>query len=237
MPRCSTCALLFREPWLDFVHCVGGAQRAESFHHAAVIGDGPNPLDFLQSVYCFGEEPQFVRQLGTELAASVAPIHELFAEDHDCRFHQLASGHVSREDTILRYQQMRAAMNAPQPTVVSVVNNSGIVNVQSVLRDVQQTISGAPSLSEDMRKQLQAMMERLMMELAKTPATHAEQAEVAAEQAKEIATELQRSKPRDAALKIKGSGLVEAAYALKQVVPAAIGIAKQIAEFIANPAG
>ena len=120
---------------------------------------------------------------------------------------------------------------------ISIVNNSGLVNVQGVLENVTQSIQSAPSLSGPKREELAGLFDQLKAELLRTPTSHSEHAEVLAEQAKDISEELKRPQPRDSMLRIKGSGLVEAAKALGSVLPAAMAIAKQIAEFIANPAG
>ena len=127
-------------------------------------------------------------------------------------------------------------MNTP-PSQINIVGNQGIVNINSTLTGVLQTIRNVPSVAGDKREHLLALFEQLKLALNQTPASYNEQAEIVADQAKDISEELKRSKPREAALKIKGSSLVEAAKALSSVVPTAIEVAKQIAEFITNLSG
>lgn len=138
------------------------------------------------------------------------------------------------------YESLLQPEQEQEPNVVNninIVNNSGLVNVQGVLENVTQSIQSAPSLSGPKREELVGLFDQLKAELARTPASHSEHAEVLADQAKEISEELKRPQPRESMLKIKGLGLVEAAKALGSVLPTVMAIAEQIAKFVANPAG
>ena len=115
---------------------------------------------------------------------------------------------------------------------ITITNNSGIINLQSTLSEVTQSISLADSLAPEAKERLTAMFSVFTKQLEGAPHDSAEAAEVAAEQAKELAEELSKPKPRKAVLQIKGSGLIEAAKALSEVVPIALATAKQIVEFI-----
>ncbi|TCO79632.1 hypothetical protein EV699_11816 [Plasticicumulans lactativorans] len=111
----------------------------------------------------------------------------------------------------------------------------GPVNVLSSLDGVIQAVRNAPSLSNDGKDRLAALIEELKSSLANAPDAHAEDATVVSEQAQSIADELSKPAPRPSALKIKASGLIEAAKAMEVVVPAALTVAKKIAAFVANP--
>ena len=119
---------------------------------------------------------------------------------------------------------------------ITITNNSGIINLQSTLTAVTQSIAGAPSLDSSTKDRLNELFAQFTKQLEAAPAEKAEAAEVAAEQAKELAEELAKPKPRDSVLRIKGTGLIEAAKALATVVPIAVTTAKQIVEFIAAAA-
>ena len=125
------------------------------------------------------------------------------------------------------------------PTVthynITIKDVVGPVNVLSSLDGVVQTVKNSPSLSSDSKEKLASLLEELKASLADAPATHAEDAAVVSEQAQAIADELSRSSPRAPALKVKASGLVEAAKAMATVVPTAIDIARKIATFVVNP--
>jgi hypothetical protein len=111
----------------------------------------------------------------------------------------------------------------------------GPVNVLSSLDHVVQTVRNLTSMSEPKKEQLAALIEELKASLAIAPATHAEDATVVTEQAQAIAEELGKPAPRSSALKIKASGLIEAAKAMASVVPTAIEIARKIAAFVVDP--
>lgn len=119
---------------------------------------------------------------------------------------------------------------------ISIKDVVGPVNVLSKLEDVRQEVINAPALAAGSKEALAGLLAELKKALGSAPAEHAADAELIAEQAEAVVSEFKRTEPRAAALKIKGSGLVEAASALKTVVPAAIEIARKIAEFVANPA-
>lgn len=113
----------------------------------------------------------------------------------------------------------------------------GPVNVLSRLEHVVQAVSNSPSLSPQARDSLTVLFKELKDCLESSPAKQSEGAELVSEQAEEMAKELQRPAPRKEALKLKASGLIEAAKALKAVIPTAVEIAQKIADFVTNPLG
>lgn len=110
----------------------------------------------------------------------------------------------------------------------------GPVNVLSSLDKVIQKVQNAPSLASDKKEIISSLIEELKLALASAPASEAEAASLVTEQAQSIADELSKDSPRPAALKIKASGLIEAAKALSIVVPKAIEVAGKIAAFVAG---
>jgi len=111
----------------------------------------------------------------------------------------------------------------------------GPVNVLSSLDGVIQTVKNSPSLSDSGKDQLAALIEELKSSLSNAPTTHAEDATVVSEQAQSIADEFGKPSPRSSALRIKASGLIEAAKAMAAVVPTAVDVAQRIAAFVVNP--
>lgn len=118
---------------------------------------------------------------------------------------------------------------------VNISNVTGPVNVLSHLNNAVQTVQTTDAMSQANKDKIVSMLEELRIALVNTPPAQSADAEVVAEQASALAEEFSKSKPRQSALKIKASGLIEAANALKSVVPTAIDIAKRIAAFVANP--
>jgi hypothetical protein len=64
-------------------------------------------------VYCYGQQHQFARLLGSELDVNCVEFYEMFVEEHDCQFHQTSSGHINLQQSIALYEQRRAAMLTP----------------------------------------------------------------------------------------------------------------------------
>jgi hypothetical protein len=114
------------------------------------------------------------------------------------------------------------------------VGGSAIINIDSVLNNVTQTIEAARGLNDAQKSQLEALVSSFKTELQAVEATHAEEA-------KEITTALEKAvgnaaKPdaerKKSILEVSAKGLKEAAELVKDVAPAVIMIAGQIAKFI-----
>lgn len=153
---------------------------------------------------------------------------------------------TSRMQTLAQYHLALASlepfigkesMSSPANiTNITIAHNSGIINLQSILTETTQSISRADSLDPESRERLTALFCEFTKQLETTPPEKSEEAEIAAEQAKDLAVELARPKPRASVLRIKGSGLIEAAKALATVVPIALTTAKHIVEFVSAAA-
>ncbi|CAD6514103.1 hypothetical protein LMG28727_00839 [Paraburkholderia kirstenboschensis] len=118
---------------------------------------------------------------------------------------------------------------------LNISNVTGPVNILSHLNHAVQAVQTADGMKEGSKEKIVSLLEELRVALAGAPAAQLSDAELVAEQASDLAEEFSRQKPRQSALNIKASGLVEAANSLKSVVPTAIAIAKQIAASIDNP--
>jgi len=234
MSRCTTCALLFKEPFAQFEARSGGIDEADAYHYVAYFDPTQNVFPFI-AAYCYGQEPQFERQASATFDVKSIPIYDLIGEEHDCKFYQLAMGHLSRDDTIEIFHRQKVQMSAPAPNV-QIIQNSGILNINSTLSNVTQSLRQNKGLDEAKRDELLKLFEELKEVLGDTPPTHVESAEIIADQAAEISKELERTPPRGEMLRIKGEGLIEATKALVYVIPAAISIAQKIAEFVSGPA-
>lgn len=118
---------------------------------------------------------------------------------------------------------------------INISNVVGPVNVQSSLDGAIQSISNAPALSQGVRDDMAGLLVELRNCLACAPAARKEDVELVGEQAEAIAEELKKPAPRSQALRLKASGLIEAAKALREVVPATIDVAQKIAKFVSDP--
>ena len=128
------------------------------------------------------------------------------------------------------YQQEKAVSNT-----YNISHNVGPINIDSQLSHVVQTVNNSTALSSLSKESLSKMFEDLKSSLSSVPPNHKDDAERIADHAQAISKEVSRQKPSKSLLKISGKGLIEAANALKEVAPAAIGIAQQIAAFLSQP--
>lgn len=118
---------------------------------------------------------------------------------------------------------------------IKISNVVGPVNVQSSLDGAIQSVRSAPALSPATRDEMATLLRELKDCLATAPPDRKEEAELVREQAEAVADELKKPAPRAGALRVKASGLIEAAKVLREVVPVAIEVAQKIAMFVANP--
>jgi predicted HicB family RNase H-like nuclease len=129
MVRCTTCSLLIDEPWDAFVKRVGGPEKAEAYYYSAYFDPRIRDSFPFKAIYCYGQQTQFVRQLGSEFAVKCVAIHEMFGEEHDCRFYQISSGHLNLFQSITLYEQTRIAMSTP-PSMVTQITGGTFIQSQ-----------------------------------------------------------------------------------------------------------
>lgn len=114
------------------------------------------------------------------------------------------------------------------------VGGSAVINIDSTLTNVTQTIGHAPGLDTVQRQQLDGLVAQLTVALTKAKASHPEEC-------REIASALEKaivhaSKPVDERkpnfLQLSAKGLRDAAELLKDIAPDVIATATAVAKFI-----
>jgi hypothetical protein len=114
------------------------------------------------------------------------------------------------------------------------VGGSAIINIDSALSNVTQTIGTAPGLDSAQKSQLEALVQSLKADLAKLKASHADET-------KEITEALEKAvanaaKPplerKQSLLQLSANGLKEAAELVKDVAPSILTTAGLIAKFV-----
>lgn len=124
---------------------------------------------------------------------------------------------------------------------ISFGNVSGsIVNIDSMLEQVNQTVGSASHFDESAKKQITGLVEQLKAELQKVPAEKKEEAEAVAESAKALVEAGAKSQPNKATIQITAEGLKKAAENIAGVMPnvltIAAGIVKTIFQVMGIPA-
>ncbi len=114
------------------------------------------------------------------------------------------------------------------------VGGSAIINIDSVISNVTQTIGSAPGLDSTQKSQLEALVQSLKADLDKLKASHVDET-------KEIAEALEKAvanaaKPpqerKQSLLQLSAKGLKEAAELVKDTAPSILTTAGLIAKFI-----
>ena len=111
------------------------------------------------------------------------------------------------------------------------------INLKSTLHNVHQTAGMIPDTSEDERKQLQNLIERMTAELEKVPAKHKEEVETVAITATALIEQAKSGKKNKTLLKITGEGLKEAATNLAPILPALLPIVTQMITTVTKMSG
>lgn len=111
------------------------------------------------------------------------------------------------------------------------------VNLKSTLRNVHQTAGQIPDASEDERKQLQNLIERLTAELEKVPPAQKEEVEAVAITATALIEQAKGGKKNKTLLKITGEGLKNAATNLAPILPALLPIVTQMIATVTKLSG
>ena len=114
------------------------------------------------------------------------------------------------------------------------VGGSAIINIDSVLKGVTQTIGGAPGLDKEQKTELEGLVNSLKSDLEAVKPNHVDEVkEIAAALEKAVAN---ASKPpqerKKSILELSAKGLKDAAETVKDVAPAILTTAGLIAKFI-----
>jgi hypothetical protein len=111
-----------------------------------------------------------------------------------------------------------------------------IVNIESTLRDTQQTIEALPA-PDDARAELIRLVGQLERALRAAPPGWEEEAAEVADLTQALVDAAGAEKPKKPAIRALGEGLKEAAEALRDDLPAVVEIAARIAAAVASLPG
>lgn len=116
------------------------------------------------------------------------------------------------------------------------VGGSAVINIDSTLQNVNQTIGVAPGLDSMQKSQLEALVQTLKADLEKLSSSHADETSEIAAALKKAVTNA--SKPpgerKQSVLQLSVNGLIEAASLVKDVAPAVLSTARMIGRFISD---
>jgi len=122
--------------------------------------------------------------------------------------------------------------NMTQDNRIYHIGNHTIVNIDSTLNNVNQTITAANDMDETTKQQLKELVEQLNVELKKTPENNAGDAEAVADAAKALVDAGTKPNPNKSTIQITADGLKKAAQNIASVMPAVLTIATGIVRTI-----
>jgi ElaB/YqjD/DUF883 family membrane-anchored ribosome-binding protein len=113
----------------------------------------------------------------------------------------------------------------------------GILNIESTLSNVTQSVGNIPNIDQSTRDELKQLMEQLNTVLQKISAEKIEDAEAVADTAKDLVENISKDKPNKAKIQITLAGLKQAAENIAKVVPDVLPIAIQITSVVTKAFG
>ena len=112
-----------------------------------------------------------------------------------------------------------------------------IINIKSILTNVQQSVGEIRTDDQNARKELEKLIGKLSEALQKVPEKSQEHAEAVAETAKALVDTAKAETPNKTMVKITAEGLKQAAQNLAEVMPVVVTIAGNIALTVAKLIG
>lgn len=114
------------------------------------------------------------------------------------------------------------------------VGGSAIINIDSVLSNVTQTIGATPGLDSAQKSQLEGLVQSLRADLDKLAASHTDETKAIAEALEKAVANASKA-PQDrkqGLLQLSAKGLKDAAELVKDVAPTILNTAHLISNFI-----
>jgi pyruvate-formate lyase len=103
-----------------------------------------------------------------------------------------------------------------------------ILNINSTLTNVQQTVGDIKSNDNFTKEELKQLIGQLNQELQNTPPEKSQEAEAVAQTAQTLIEQAKEERPNKTMLSIAGESLKQAAKNLADATPAVVAIASQI---------
>lgn len=117
------------------------------------------------------------------------------------------------------------------PAVINVVSGDfrgAILNIDSTLTDLSQSIGKLPSTEADVKEELQQLINQLKQALEEVPSEKVEEAEAVAQAAESFVEAATKETPNEFTVEITKEGLQKAAQNIALVMPTVLTIATQI---------
>jgi len=131
----------------------------------------------------------------------------------------------------------QATVNEGDTFKISGNFQGAILNINSTLENVVQTVGAMPGADDSARAQLQKLVAELSEALKRLPPDKAEEGEAIASMTRSLVEAASSEKPNKTMIQITGEGLKKAAENISAVMPAVVGIATQIVVAVTRIAG
>jgi hypothetical protein len=152
---------------------------------------------------------------------------------------QIIEDYARQDASIINYGYMEVhKMENRQGNTYNFSNfQAGILNIESTLTNVSQSVGNIPNVDQSSKDELKQLIEQLNAALQKAPAEKIEEAEALADTTKDLVEDISKEKPNKAKLQITLAGLKQAAENIAKVLPDVLPIAIQITSVISKSFG
>jgi hypothetical protein len=120
---------------------------------------------------------------------------------------------------------------------IAINANQSIVNVNSTLNHVTQTIDTSSTLPDEAKDELHELVQQLQKELSKISESMTDEAQALAELTDQLVAEASTPKPNRFKIQITREGMIKAAETVSQIGTRVLPLAVQIADIIQRHSG
>ena len=115
---------------------------------------------------------------------------------------------------------------------IAIKENKGIVNIDSTLTSVYQSVEANSYLNPSSKQELEDLLQQLQSALEKAPKENADETEAVAEMAKSLIENATKERPNKKLIEISAEGLKKAANDLAKIIPPVLLISEKIISFV-----
>jgi hypothetical protein len=148
------------------------------------------------------------------------------------RFFKILLESQGRETVRNNFRNLTSSRSAVTIEKLINIGNNNIVNVDSTLTSVNQSVQANSYISPTAKQELESLLKQLIDSLKDVPAENRDDAEAVAEMAKSLIENATKEKPNKPLVKISADGLKQAAENIAVIVPKVLLIAQAIISFV-----
>lgn len=159
--------------------------------------------------------------------------------DYRRHIREKIENYANKDASIINYGYMEVRnMENKQGNTYNLSNfKAGILNIESKLTNVSQSIRDIPSFDQSLKDELKQLIEQLNVALQKAPIEKIDESEALVDTTKNLVEDISKDKPNKAKIQLTLEGLKKAAENIASVLPEVLPIVIQISMAVAKAFG